>query len=69
MTRDEVKALLQDLGLKAEAITDEIIEKLTDKIETEKEKLDTETRRTVRKVWAVIAVVAFFIGIGIGRMF
>lgn len=69
MTRDEVKAMLQDLGMKAEEITDEIIEKVTDKIETEKEKLDTETRRTVRKVWIVISVVALFVGIGIGRFF
>lgn len=57
MTRDELKALLEQLGLKAEQITDQVIEKLEQKIEYEKSQLDTETRRKVRAFWAPVGFV------------
>lgn len=69
MTRDEVKALLQELGIKAEQITDQVIEKLEQKIEYEKSQLDTKTRRTMRKFWSVIAVCALAAGVAIGYFF
>lgn len=57
MTRDELKALLEQLGLKAEQITDQVIEKLEEKIEYEKSQLDTQTRRKVRAFWAPVGFV------------
>ena len=69
MTRDEIKSLLQELGIKAEKVTDQLIEKVQEKVESEKEKLDTETRRTMRKFWSVIAVCAFAAGVAIGHFF
>lgn len=69
MTRDELKALLEQLGLKAEQITDQVIEKLEQKIEYEKSQLDTKTRRTMRKFWSVIAVCVLGAGVAIGHLF
>ena len=60
MTRDELKALLEQLGLKAEQITDQVIEKLEEKIEYEKSQLDTQTRRKVRAFWAPVG---FMLGV------
>ena len=57
MTRDELKALLEQLGLKAEQITDQVIEKLEQKIEYEKSQLDTQTRRKVRAFWGPVGFV------------
>lgn len=57
MTRDELKALLEQLGLKAEQITDQVIEKLEQKIEYEKSQLDTLTRRKVRAFWGPVGFV------------
>ena len=59
MTKEEVKAFLDNLGIKVDEVTDEIAEK----VEAEKAKLDTETRRKVRVVWGLIGVI---VGIGIG---
>lgn len=69
MTRDEVIALLQELGIKAEKVTDQLIETVQEKVESEKQKLDTETRRTVRKFWSVVSAAAFLIGVGVGHLF
>ena len=57
MKRDELKALLEQLGLKAEQITDQVIEKLEQKIEYEKSQLDTQTRRKVSAFWAPVGFV------------
>ena len=61
MTKEEVKAFLDNFGIKVDEVTDEIAAK----VEAEKAKLDTETRRKVRVVWGLIGVV---VGIGIGVM-
>ena len=69
MTRDEVKALLSEIGVKAEELSERAIEKIQEKVDSEKERLDTKTRREVRKFWIVVTVVSFFIGAGAGRLF
>lgn len=69
MTRDEVKSMLKGIGIKVEELGDRAIEKIQEKVDSEKERLDTETRREVRKFWIVVSVVAFFIGAGAGRLF
>ena len=51
MTREEVKAMLTEIGVKVEELSDRAIEKIQEKVDSEKEKLDTETRRTVRAFW------------------
>lgn len=69
MTREEVKAMLNEIGVKAEELSERAIEKIQEKIDSEKELMDTETRRKVRKFWIVVSVVSFFIGAGAGRFF
>lgn len=65
MTKDQVKEFLDKLGIKVEELTDDLVAK----VENYKSTLDTETRRTVRKFWAVVSVIAFSAGIGIGYLF
>lgn len=65
MTKDEIKDFLDKIGVKVGEITDDIAEK----VEAYKATLDTETRRTVRKFWAVVSVLAFALGVGVGYLF
>lgn len=53
MTKQEIEAQLREFGTKGKKIAAEIYEK----IETEKESLDTETRRKVRAFWLPVGVV------------
>lgn len=47
MTKQELQTLLKDFGSKGKEIADD----LYDKLEMEKEQLDTETRRKTRAFW------------------
>ena len=49
MTKAELKEMLKQLGARAENVADKIMEK----VDAEKAELDKETRREVRKFWAV----------------
>lgn len=69
MTRDEVKSMLTEIGIKVEELGDRAIEKIQEKVDSEKERLDTETRREVRKFWVIISIASFLIGAGAGRLF
>lgn len=53
MTKEELKSALKDFGSKGKEIADDLYEKL----ETEKEELDTETRRKVRAFWLPIGFI------------
>lgn len=64
MTKDEAKAFLDKIGVKVDEITDDIAEK----VEDYKATLDTETRRKVRKFWAVVSVIAFVAGVAVGHL-
>lgn len=64
MTKEELKSALKDFGSKGKEIADELYEKL----ETEKEELDTDTRRKVRSFWIFASVCAFCIGIAVGHL-
>ena len=59
MTKDELKTALKDFGSRGKQIAEE----LYDKLETEKEELDTQTRRKVRVFWICACVVSFLIGL------
>lgn len=63
MTKDEIKDFLDKIGVKVDELTDDIAEK----VEDYKATLDTETRRTVRKFWAVVSVIAFVAGVAVGH--
>ena len=65
MTKEEAKQLLEKLGVKVEELTDELVAK----VEAYKAKLDTDTRRTVRKFWVVVSIAAFVLGVGVGYLF
>lgn len=53
MTKEELKSALEDFGLKGKEIAEDLYEKL----ETEKEELDTETRRKVRAFWLPVGFI------------
>ena len=59
---NKVKEIVEKIGLKAEEINDEIVEK----VEAYKATLDTETRRELRKVWGVISAICFVLGFAMG---
>ena len=65
MTKQELEALLKDFGTKGKQIAADI----ADKIETEKEQLDTDTRRKVRSFWIAVSVIAFAAGAMVGHLF
>ena len=65
MTKEELKSALKDFGSKGKEIADQLYERL----ETEKEELDTATRRKVRSFWIFASVCAFGIGIAVGHLF
>lgn len=65
MTKEEAKALLEKLGVKVDAITDEIAAE----VDEWKSGLDAETRRAVRPYWIAISVIAFVLGCGVGHLF
>lgn len=65
MTKEEAKAFLDKIGVKVEELTDELVAK----VEAYKATLDTDTRRTVRKFWIVVSVLAFALGVGVGYLF
>ena len=58
MTKEELKSALKDFGSKGKEIADDLYEKL----ETEKEELDTETRRKVRAFWLPVG---FILGVAV----
>lgn len=53
MTKEELKSALKDFGSKGKEIADELYERL----ETEKEELDTDTRRKVRAFWLPVGFI------------
>ena len=65
MTKEELKTHLKDFGSKGKQIADELYEKL----EEEKETMDTDTRRKTRAFWAFVAICTFAIGIAVGHCF
>lgn len=58
MTKEELKSVLKDFGSKSKEVADELYEKL----ETEKEELDTDTRRKVRAFWLPVG---FILGVAV----
>lgn len=69
MTRDEIKTMLEEIGVKAEELSERAIEKIQEKIDSEKQLMDTETRRKVRAFWSVVSAAALLIGVGVGHLF
>lgn len=65
MTKQELEALLKDFGSKGKQVAAQVY----DKIESEKEQLDTDTRRKVRSFWIAVSVIAFAAGAVVGHLF
>lgn len=55
MTKEELQQKLEALGVKVGDKFEELWDDLEAKIEAEKSKLDTETRRKVRAFWICVA--------------
>lgn len=69
MTRDDIKHLAQQMGLKVENITDAFVAQLENKIENEKALLDIDTRRKVRKFWIFVSAFTFALGVMTSQFF
>lgn len=65
MTKEEVKALLDQIGVRA----DQVAEDFEERVSEWKSGLDAETRRAVRPYWLAITAVAFVLGCGVGHLF
>lgn len=65
MTKEELKALIEELKAKGEDYADELYMKL----EQAKSEMDTETRRKVRIFWSIACVVCLVIGYFVGKLF
>ena len=66
MTKEEVLAKLQELGLDVNGATEEVIQKAQAWLEDQKAQLDTETRRKVRAFWIGVTAVGIVLGIAAG---
>lgn len=69
MTRDDIKHLAQQMGIKVENITEAFVAQLENKIENEKALLDIDTRRKVRKFWIFVSALCFGLGAVVGNIF
>ena len=65
MTKAELQAFIQQLGLRA----DQLAEDFEERVDEWKSGLDAETRRAVRPYWITISVVAFVLGCAVGHFF
>lgn len=65
MTKEELKALIEELKAKGEDYADELYMKL----EQAKSEMDTETRRKVRIFWSIACAVCLIIGYFAGKLF
>lgn len=62
MTAEDVKKLLESMGIKIDGLKDETIAKAKEWLETQKAGLDTKTRREVRAFWIVCTGLGIFLG-------
>lgn len=63
MTKEELKALIEELKSKGEDYADELYMKL----EQAKSELDTQTRRKLRIYWSIACAVCLVIGYMVGK--
>lgn len=64
MTKEELKALIEELKAKGEDYADELYMKL----EQAKSEMDTETRRKVRIFWSITCAVCLVVGYMVGHL-
>ena len=65
MTKAELQAFIQQLGLRA----DQLAEDFEERVDEWKSGLDAETRRTVRPYWITLSVIAVVLGCAVGHLF
>ncbi len=65
MTKEELKALIEELKQKGEDFSDELYMKL----EQVKSEMDTQTRRKVRIFWSIACAICLVIGYFVGKLF
>ena len=63
MTKEELKALIEELEQKGEDYTEELYMKL----EQAKSEMDTKTRRKLRIYWSIACIVCLVIGYMVGK--
>lgn len=64
MTKEELKALIEELKAKGEDYGDELYMKL----EQVKSEMDTQTRRKARIFWSIACAVCLVIGYMVGQL-
>lgn len=65
MTKADIEALLRKFGAEGKKAAAEIY----DRIDTEKQELDTETRRKVRGFWIFVSALTFVTGFALAHYF
>ena len=65
MSKTDIKEIVDKLGVRADQLADDIVER----VDEWKEGLDAETRRAVRPYWLTITAIAFVLGCGVGHLF
>lgn len=66
MDLEDLKKQLDALGVKTDALADDVKERLRSWLDDQKSQLDTETRRKMRAFWAGVALVALAVGYAAG---
>lgn len=66
MDLEDLKKPLDALGVKTDALADDVKERLRSWLDDQKSQLDTETRRKMRAFWAGVALVALVVGYAAG---
>lgn len=66
MTKEDVKKLLDALGVNVAELKDDALQKAQSWLDAQKSGLDTETRRKVRAFWIGVTAVGIVLGIAAG---
>ena len=66
MDLEDLKKPLDALGVKTDALADDVKARLRSWLDDQKSQLDTETRRKMRAFWAGVALVALVVGYAAG---
>lgn len=66
MDLEKIKEQLKVWGIKVEQLTEKELQELYAKMESEKSKLDTETRRKVRVFWCGVSALCLVLGLALG---
>ena len=73
MTKEAILEILKKYGVKVDEMADEVVDHIVESVNEWKDEYDPETRRDLRKVWAIVGgigcVLSFFLGYWVNGWF